>query len=446
MARHRAPRRAPRQARRRRLGQSLAEFALTVPLALLMVLFGLDFGRVFLGWVALNQAAREAANYAAMNPTAWTLPYNLAVQAEYARLVTTEASNINCTLADARLRARPSPTGPSIGAPALVELDCRFSLITPIIGVLTGNPIPVSASSAFPIRSGNIEGVPAASDAADRDRRGLANADARRRRRRPPPTPTPTPARGAHADTRRRRQRRRRRPRPTPAMCTVISLLNVQSNKAQADWHGAGFTRHGHLRAARPAELPDPVAEPDRRRRPAVHERHHRAEPRPVTARLARAPRAARSEPRRVRPRHPDHRPARSSVFVEIGRAVFAYNTIANAARQGGARRRRQPAARRDRLRRVAPDRGSVRAALVDPRLRHRCAGKTLGSAPANVTVAYVTPPSTTLTCTPTLHVGCIATVTVTYHYALTTPFVSRFIGPFTMTQTSEMPVERVFP
>ena len=52
-------------------------------MALLMVLFGLDFGRVFLGWVALNQAAREAANYAAMNPTAWTLPYNLAVQAEY---------------------------------------------------------------------------------------------------------------------------------------------------------------------------------------------------------------------------------------------------------------------------------------------------------------------------------------------------------------------------
>ena len=100
-----APRGAPRarpearaDKRDGRLGQSLAEFALTVPLALLMVLFGLDFGRVFLGWVALNQAAREAANYAAMNPTAWTLPYNLAVQAEYARLVTTEASNINCTL------------------------------------------------------------------------------------------------------------------------------------------------------------------------------------------------------------------------------------------------------------------------------------------------------------------------------------------------------------
>ena len=77
MARHRAPGRATTSARAG--AAEPAEFALTVPLALLMILFGLDFGRVFLGWVSLNQAAREAANYAAMNPTAWSLPYNLAV-------------------------------------------------------------------------------------------------------------------------------------------------------------------------------------------------------------------------------------------------------------------------------------------------------------------------------------------------------------------------------
>ncbi len=85
-AARRAPRRAParadmaRRARHRSRGQSLAEFALTVPMVLLMILFGLDFGRVFLGWVALNSATREAANYAAMNPTAWTIPYNLIVR------------------------------------------------------------------------------------------------------------------------------------------------------------------------------------------------------------------------------------------------------------------------------------------------------------------------------------------------------------------------------
>src|SRR5215218_10302302 len=96
--RSRPPAATSRQPRHRGRGQSLAEFAMTVPMALLLVLFGLDFGRVFLGWVALNSAAREAANYAAMNPTAWSLPYNYAVQSEYARLVQTEASSINCDL------------------------------------------------------------------------------------------------------------------------------------------------------------------------------------------------------------------------------------------------------------------------------------------------------------------------------------------------------------
>jgi hypothetical protein len=236
-----APRGAPPRVRKGgdkrdgRLGQSLAEFALTVPLALLMILFGLDFGRVFLGWVSLNQAAREAANYAAMNPTAWSLPYNLAVQAEYARLVTTEASNINCTL----VTPVPDPTfpdGTGIGAPALVELDCGFSLITPMIGVLTGNPIPVSASSAFPIRSGNIEGVPAASALPSATPAPTATPTDT-----PPPTPTPDPG-ATPTPTPDPAATPTPTPVPTPAMCSVISLLNVQSNKAQGDWIAAGFS------------------------------------------------------------------------------------------------------------------------------------------------------------------------------------------------------------
>jgi hypothetical protein len=238
-ARGRAPLRAsrPRDPRHGRLGQSLAEFALTVPMVLLMVLFGLDFGRVFLGWVALNQAAREAANYAAMNPTAWTLPYNLAVQAEYARLITTETSNINCTL-QSPVQAPTFPGGTSIGAPALVQLDCGFELITPIIGSLIGNPIPVSASSAFPVRSGNIEGVPTvtppptASPApsatpAPTGTPGPTATPAGSAAPTPTPTPTPPPT---------------PTPVPTPATCTVISLLNVQSNRAQTEWIDAGFT------------------------------------------------------------------------------------------------------------------------------------------------------------------------------------------------------------
>ena len=131
--------------------------------------------------------------------------------------------------------------------------------------------------------------------------------------------------------------------------------------------------------------------------------------------------------------------------FIEIGRAVFAWNTIANAARQGA---------------RVAavnqlPDVTDCDESrpIEDPYEPHWsirgcaiAAGGALGIKSANVTVSYAAPPSTTLECDPTLHVGCIAAITVTYDYAVSTPFLNWFIHAFTMSQTSEMPIERVFP
>lgn len=223
-------------------GQSLAEFSLTVPMALLMILFGLDFGRVFLGWVALNSAAREAANYAAMNPTAWTSPMNLAVVDEYERLVETEASNINCNLMNP-IASPTFPSGTSIGAPASVILTCQFDLITPFIGMITGNPIPVSASSAFPVRAGLIESVPleTASPAPPSAAPTTTPTPA------PTPGPTPTPGPSAPAGPTPTpppgpTPTPTPTPSPTPATCTVVSLLNVQTNKVAERWLNAGFT------------------------------------------------------------------------------------------------------------------------------------------------------------------------------------------------------------
>jgi Flp pilus assembly protein TadG len=131
--------------------------------------------------------------------------------------------------------------------------------------------------------------------------------------------------------------------------------------------------------------------------------------------------------------------------FMEIGRAVFAFNTIANAARQGAR------VASVNQLADVTECDES--RPIEDPYEPHwsmrGCAivaGKTIGITTANIGISYQAPPSTTLVCTPTLHVGCLAVVTVTYNFALTTPFVSSLIGPFTMSQTSQMPIERVFP
>lgn len=131
--------------------------------------------------------------------------------------------------------------------------------------------------------------------------------------------------------------------------------------------------------------------------------------------------------------------------FFEIGRAVFSYNTIANAARQGAR------VASVNQLADVTECDESW--PIDDPYQPHwsilGCAilaAKTIGVTASNVSVSYAAPPDTALSCSPTLHVGCIASVTVSYQFTVATPFVNKLIGPITMTQTSQMPVERVFP
>jgi Flp pilus assembly protein TadG len=186
------------------------------------------------------------------------------------------------------------------------------------------------------------------------------------------------------------------------------------------------------------------VAELDRRHQRGLHERHHRSEQRAMS-RLLRRRRSDRGQ---------------SLVefslvfpiiillvvgFWEIGRAVFAYNTIANAARQGAR------VATVNQLADVTECDES--RPIEDPYEPHwsyvGCAilaAKSLGIDSTDVSVDYEPPPDTTLECDDEVHVGCLAAVTVTYDFSVSTPFVNLLIGPFTMSQTSEMPIERVFP
>ena len=131
--------------------------------------------------------------------------------------------------------------------------------------------------------------------------------------------------------------------------------------------------------------------------------------------------------------------------FVEVGRAVFAFNTIANAARQGA-----RVAAVNQLADVTECDASRPIEDPYDPHWSYKgcamVAAKTIGVGASDISIAYEPPPGTTVDCDPELHVGCIAAVTVTYDFEVATPFVSWIIGPFTMSQTSEMPIERVFP
>ena len=48
----------------RRRGQTLAEFAISLPLLLILVFGIVEFGRMFQSWVTIQNAARAAARYA----------------------------------------------------------------------------------------------------------------------------------------------------------------------------------------------------------------------------------------------------------------------------------------------------------------------------------------------------------------------------------------------
>ena len=199
-------------------GQSLVEFALSAPVVLLMVLFGVDFGRVFLGWVTLTNAARTAANFAAINPTAWGAIPNSAAQAEFVNRINAETTGINCQL-PADLPDPTFPNGTALDSPAVVSLTCRFSLITPVIGNILGSSIPVSVTASFPIRSGIIHGVPASSG-------GTLPTLA------PTATIAPTPSAIATPSM---------APTPVPN-CIVPDFKFANSSSATATWVAAGFT------------------------------------------------------------------------------------------------------------------------------------------------------------------------------------------------------------
>ncbi len=139
-------------------GQSLVEFALVLPILLLIVLFAVDFGRIYMGWVTINGMARVGANYAAQHPDAWTTPGDPTARATYLTLMTRSQGALDCDLV-----APPAPTFPSgrqVGKPAHVDIDCDFRVLAPLISLVVGDLVRVSASSSFPISYGCLAGCP----------------------------------------------------------------------------------------------------------------------------------------------------------------------------------------------------------------------------------------------------------------------------------------------
>jgi len=146
---------------RRARGQSLVEFAIFIPILLMILVMAVDLGRVYMGWVSLNNVARVGANFAAQNPDAWEGSGISSLQARYRELMAKDARGINCTLPS----TLPAPTFPDsgdsygVGKRVRVDLACSFRLLTPLIANVIGDGagnVSVTSSATFAIRAGSI--------------------------------------------------------------------------------------------------------------------------------------------------------------------------------------------------------------------------------------------------------------------------------------------------
>lgn len=133
-------------------GQSLVEFALLVPILILLI-FGLfDFGRAIYAYNAVSNAAREGARIAIVDqgPTSGV---SLAAQE-----AANQATSLGLNPADAnQVRVqyqKPDLTGicptPAIGCIAQVRVQYQFRAVTPIVGNIVG-PILLSSTTELSV-------------------------------------------------------------------------------------------------------------------------------------------------------------------------------------------------------------------------------------------------------------------------------------------------------
>ena len=153
-----------RAMRERSRGQSMVELALVLPVLLILLLVAIDFGRVYLGYINLQQMTRVAANFAAENASAWGTPQDTAILNQYQEMVENDAEAINCTLDRNAGGELPGPAfidlNFALGSRVEVRLGCQFGILTPIISSVVGNSVQLSASIVYPIREGAVAEVP----------------------------------------------------------------------------------------------------------------------------------------------------------------------------------------------------------------------------------------------------------------------------------------------
>ena len=137
-----------------RRGQALVEFALIIPVFILLVMGIFDLGRAVYGYNTVNNAAREAARVAIVDQTQAHIEDEAVKQAVGLGLSATDVT------IDYRSQSTPLVAGSctqlQINCIANVRVDYSYQAATPIIGNLVGT-IAIKGESQFPIESVCVE-------------------------------------------------------------------------------------------------------------------------------------------------------------------------------------------------------------------------------------------------------------------------------------------------
>lgn len=120
---------APRDRRRRReRGQSLVEFALVIPLFLVLLFGIIDFGLGLKSWIAITNSARESARYAAIGCAGGAIDSTAVI--ERAKTTATGLTEDRVNVAVENCDAG------SAAESVIVTVSYDYDMITPLGGLL----------------------------------------------------------------------------------------------------------------------------------------------------------------------------------------------------------------------------------------------------------------------------------------------------------------------
>lgn len=111
-------------------GQSLVEFALVLPLLLVLLFALVDFGRGFQAWIQVTNGAREGARVGAVRGTAAQIESRV-------RSATAGLDQSKLSVAASNVQGAP-------GQSVVVTVSYRWDLITPVsplLGLLSGGSV-----------------------------------------------------------------------------------------------------------------------------------------------------------------------------------------------------------------------------------------------------------------------------------------------------------------